>query len=152
MIEEPSDEFCRAYDALWHAEDNPEPKDDRNAVEATLQRFSDGSTDSDSEDLCFMRELARRLLAAGGKGSPPGARRADAVLKATGLAGKYAHNRAFAQSATVLLGFDGYTKASAIKSAGFSDDAVFTKRKQIDGYLKKQSRIPVSKVWSRAST
>ena len=114
MIEEPSDEFCRAYNALWHAESNPDYRTDRNAVEATLQRFSDGSIDS--EDLCFMRQLARCLLAAG-NGKDMNKDRSDKIVKASGLGGTYDNHREFVQHATQLLGFDGYTIAGGIQSA-----------------------------------
>ena len=116
MIEEPSDEFCRAYSALWHAESNSDHKPDRNAVEATLKRFSDGSTDS--EDLCFMRELARCVLAAGGKGTEQ-KRRENRVLSAAGLSGTYDNNRDFVACATQLYGFDGVTIASGIRRAKY---------------------------------
>mgnify|MGYP000326540257 FL=1 len=153
MIEEPSDDFYsddfyRAYAALHHPDD-PKPKEDRNAVEAMLQRVSEG--EKDNEALLFMRHLARSILAAGGKGTPA-ARRADRVLNATGLAGKYEHNRAFAETATVLFGFEGVTKASCIKGAGIYDDAVFTRRKQIDSLLKRQSHVTPEKAWSSTST
>ena len=114
MIEEPSDEFCRAYTALWHAESNTDHRPDRNAVEATLKRFSDGSTDS--EDLCFMRELARCLLSAG-SGKNINKDRADKILKASGLSGTYDNHREFVQHATLFQGFDGYTIAGGIKGA-----------------------------------
>lgn len=114
MNDDPSSELINALGALWHPDDNPEPKEDRNAVEATLQRLADGSTDQ--EDLAFMRQLARCLIAAGGKWAPP-ARRADAVLRAAGLGGRYQHTRAFVDHATQLEGFDGYTKAGAIRDA-----------------------------------
>ena len=133
MIEEPSDEFCRAYSALWHAESNSDHKPDRNAVEATLKRFADGSTDS--EDLFFMRELARCVLAAGGKGTEQ-KRRENRVLSAAGLSGIYDNNRDFVACATQLYGFDGVTIASGIRgarSAGLLHESVedSTARKMI---------------------
>ena len=144
-----SDEFYRAFAALHHPDD-PKPKEDRNAVEAMLQRVSEG--EKDKETLLFMEELARCILAAGGKGTPP-AQRANRVLNATGLKGKYEHNRAYAEDATALLGFDGVTKASCIKNAETPNGPdKFTARKRLDKYVKKHSRVPVSKVWSRSST
>ena len=114
MIEEPSEEFCRAYDALWHADTEAEYRPDRHSVEAMLQQFADGNTDS--EDLLFMRKLARCLLAAGGK-SAATQRRADNVLRAAGLSGTYDNNREFVEHATQMAGFDGYTIAGGIRSA-----------------------------------
>lgn len=146
--DEYSDEFYRAFAALHHPDD-PKPKEHRNAVEAMLQRVSEG--EKDNETLLFMKELARCILAAGGKGTPP-ARRADRVPNATGMAGKYFHNQSFAEAATAMLGFDGYTKASAINAGGFYDDAVFTRRKQIDSHLKRQNPVTPEKAWSRTST
>lgn len=111
------DETMGAMGALYHPERNPDPKPDRTAIEAVLQRFADG-TDG-SEDVLVMRELAYCLLASGGKDAAPipAARRAEAVLRAAGLHGTFDHHREFVRVATALEGFDGYTKASGIASA-----------------------------------
>ena len=133
------DELARALGALWHPDSKADHVPDRNAVEAKLQRLADGNTDSD--DMIFMQQLARCLLAAGGK-TAPGARRENAVLRAAGLMGKYEHHRAFAMGATAFQGFDGYTKADAIKTArsdGSLHDAVDDNaaRKRLDRLGKK---------------
>ena len=133
------DEVIRALDALWHPDRQADHTPNRNVVETVLQRVADGGTDT--EDMLFMRELARCLLAAGGKTAPT-ARRADAVLRAAGLSGKYEHHRTFAEAAIVLQGFDVYTKAGAIRTArvdGSLHDAVDdnTARKRIDRLAKK---------------
>jgi hypothetical protein len=136
MIDE---ELQRALGALWHPNRKADHIPDRNAAEAMLQRLADGGNTDD--DRVFVRELARCLLAAGGKTAPV-VRRENAVLRAAGLSGKYEHNRAFAEAATVLQGFDGYTKASAIRTArsdGTLHDSVDdnTARKRIDALVKK---------------
>ena len=133
------DELFMALDALWHPDRQADHKPNRNVVETILQRVADGGTDT--EDMLFMRELARCLLAAGGKTAAT-ARRADAVLRAAGLSGKYEHQRVFAEAATVLQGFDFYTKAGAIRLAridGSLHDSVDdnTARKQISRLSKK---------------
>lgn len=111
---QPDIEIIRALNALRHPDDNPSPTPDRNAVEAVLGRLAAGRTDT--EDLMFMQELARCLLAAGGKGAPA-ERRADAVLSGAGLSGKYDYGLAFVERATALEGFDGWNKADAIRNA-----------------------------------
>ncbi len=136
MTDHMDSETIDALAALRHPEDNPEPKPDRTSVELVLQRLAEGSTDS--EDLMVMRELARCLLAASRDTSlTSAARRAEAVLKASGLHGKPDHSREFVRVATALEGFDGYTKAGGIsvaRAAGVLHPSVddTTARKRLD--------------------
>lgn len=125
---EPSDEFMRAWDAIGHPTDNPEPKTNRAAVEAVLARFAAGGTDE--EDLWIMQRMASALLAAGGReasAEKTPAKRADAVLRASGLSGRYDDRAEVRREMQVLVGLgdidaDGntsapYTLAQAIRAA-----------------------------------
>lgn len=125
---EPSDEFCRAWNAIVHPVENPKPSSGRAAVEAVLARFAAGGTDD--EAMLIMQRIARALLAAGGceaSAEKTPAKRADAVLRASGLSGRYDARVEVRREMQVMVGIgdvddkgntsNPYTLAEAIRTA-----------------------------------
>lgn len=142
MTHSPEDfdrEAVDAFKAMRHPEINPDPIPDRTAVEALLARFAQGS--AEPEVLNAMRFMARCLLAASQDvtlNTP--ARRADAILKASGLHGKLEHHRAFVSYVDALVTKLGYSTEAAIKdaqNAGLANVDATTARKRIDRARKK---------------
>lgn len=152
MIGSTSNDFAAACNALYHP-DNLAPVDNRNAVEAMLQRISNCAA-NDCEAVRFMQYLAQSILAAGGKGSPA-AHRADRVLNATGMAGRFEHKRALVEVAAAIYA-GGCTKAAAVRLAiaktdnPHEHDEYYT-LKALNNYLKKRSLDHVSKLWTPLS-
>lgn len=104
-----SDEFLRASNALWHPVNNPNSKPGRAAVEAMLLQASGSQQDWDDETFLFMRDMAAGLLAAGGREASAHktpAKRADDVLRATGLSGKYNPDTTLLEFLNDRAGFD----------------------------------------------
>lgn len=102
----------RALDALWHPDINPNPLPNRHAVRAALQSLADGNTFAD--DLAFAQALARALLRADADAPKAANQRAQAIMKAAGLAGDDDRHRAFCEHVENLA--FGNT-ASGIRSA-----------------------------------
>ena len=99
--------------ALWHSIANPKPTPSRDAVEDALGRLAAGQRDED--DMLFMRELARCLLAASvgaTRDSLPGD-----VLRASGLSGRRIDidTRTFIDAVLKLEGFDGWKLIDAVR-------------------------------------
>lgn len=99
--------------ALWHPITNLQPRQARNAVEDALGRLAAGRLNED--DLLFVRELARCLLAA--SDGADRRTRADDVLRASGLSGKRIEvdARDFIDAVLQLEGLDGWRLADAIR-------------------------------------
>ncbi|MEB0060045.1 hypothetical protein [Variovorax sp. LG9.2] len=99
--------------ALWHPVTNSQPEQARNAVEDALGRLAAGRLDED--DLLFVRELARCLLAA--SDGDDRKTRADHVLRASGLSGRRIEvdARDFIDAVLKLEGLDGWGLAGAIR-------------------------------------
>lgn len=104
-----------ALASLWHGTDNPAPKYNREAVLQVLVEIADGQHSGDH--LYFMRELARCLVNADVSAPKATAGRAQAVMQATGLAGKPDPYAAFIGHVERCRGLDGYTQAGAVRSA-----------------------------------
>lgn len=105
-----------AIDAVWHPASGRDYKPDRNAVEHMLALAANGQRDDDDFEVIFMRRLAAAILAAGGRGVPS-EDRANDVLRACGLAGKYDEDRRVVE---MMRNF---------RRAGMSvNDAIFTAR------------------------
>ena len=101
---QPDIEVVRALEALWHPVSNPNPVPNRNDVESVLQQLADGK--SFDGDYLFVRDLAVCLLAAGGRGTLA-ENRANNVLKACGLHGKYDEDRDAVRVMQTIRGFGG---------------------------------------------
>lgn len=145
---EPSDGFVRAWNAMAHPVENPTPTPDRAAVEALLMKFATSGLRwcDENADLILMCRLAECLLAAGGQeatAEKTPSTRADAVLRAAGLSGKFDRNHARRDAVMRFVGFqdgDGgkaYTVTEGIRearSAGLIPDTVddATVRKDIN--------------------
>jgi hypothetical protein len=103
----------KAVDALGLA--TGEPNANREAVEEAMQSILAGNRTEN--DWLFVTALVRSIYDASRTSDAAPAKRADAILRATGLTGRREKHQDFLDYANAVYGLENFTKAAIIQTA-----------------------------------